>query len=380
MKPTPPELQERAPEPAPARPSCLTPVLLLAILVFLLVREWPRSVGPLLDPGARPHAVTARGDLAADELATIELFEANLRSVVHIGTRARERRRYFSRDLLGTGSGFVWDANGYVVTNYHVLAGVQRVIVTLADGERYEGHFVGGDPTFDLAVLKINAPPSALEPVLIGSSADLRVGQKVFAIGNPYGLDRTLTTGVISGLDRVITSVGKSPIAGVVQTDAAINPGNSGGPLLDSAGRLIGINTAIYSETGDSAGIGFAVPVDTINEVVPVLISSGVRERPALGIYPAGEAFARRFGITGAVIGGVAAGSGAERAGLRPLRELPEGGYELDVFVAIDGTPVRRWTDLVLILADKKVGDEVEVELRRDGERALVTVRLQGVR
>jgi S1-C subfamily serine protease len=216
--------------------------------------------------------------------------------------------------------------------------------------------------------------------VLVGSSADLRVWQKVFAIGHPYGLERTLTTGVISGLDRVITSVGKSPIAGVVQTDAAINPGNSGGPLLDSAGRLIGINTAIYSESGDSAGIGFAVPVDTINEVVPVLISSGVRERPALGIYPAGEGFVRRFGITGAVIGGVAAGSGAERAGLRPLRELPDGGYELDVIVAIDGTPVRRWSDLFLILADKSIGDEVEVELQRDGERAVVRVRLQGVR
>ncbi|HQY89734.1 MAG TPA: trypsin-like peptidase domain-containing protein, partial [Tepidisphaeraceae bacterium] len=227
---------------------------------------------------AESRDVTLRGPLAGDELRTIELFKTASPSVVFITTR-REQVNPFTQNVnevpAGTGSGFVWDDQGHIVTNFHVIRGSSSFVVTLSDQSSYEAKFIGAAPTNDLAVLKIDAPVEKLTPLLLGSSHDLQVGQSVFAIGNPFGLDSTLTIGIVSALGRSIQSPAGVTIEEVIQTDAAINPGNSGGPLMDSAGRLVGVNTAIASPSGASAGIGFAVPVDTVNRVVPQLISSG---------------------------------------------------------------------------------------------------------
>jgi S1-C subfamily serine protease len=225
--------------------------------------------------GTEPRAVTPRGDLAAEEKTMIEIYNNAKPSVVHITTTGLRRDEYFRIQEVpeGTGSGFIWNDAGYVVTNYHVVRNARTVYVTLWDKTTYVGTVVGTQPDKDLAVLHIDAPKAKLRPIPIDKSSDLQVGQKAYAIGNPFGLDHTLTTGVISALNREIESVTHQAIRNVIQTDAAINPGNSGGTLLDSAGRLIGVNTAIYSPSGTSAGIGFAIPVDTVNEVVPKLIA-----------------------------------------------------------------------------------------------------------
>lgn len=225
-----------------------------------------------------PRQVTPRGDLTADEKRTIGLFQKARGSVVYINTSERVldlwTRNVFTIPT-GTGSGFVWDEDGNVVTNFHVIAGAAAARVRLSDGRDFDARLAGASPANDLAVLRV-AASSSLTPVLIGTSADLQVGQKVFAIGNPFGLDWTLTTGIISALDRALPAEdGRNLIEHLIQTDAAINPGNSGGPLLDSAGRLIGVNAAIFSPSGASAGVGFAVPVDTVNRVVPQLIAHG---------------------------------------------------------------------------------------------------------
>ncbi|TDJ73545.1 MAG: trypsin-like serine protease [Planctomycetota bacterium] len=371
--------------PEPARPSCqlhLAGWILVAAALVLGLQAWRTTNFGLFDEKAEPRAIVARGDLAADEQSTIELFAQSSGSVVHVSTEEQVvRRNFFSYDILnvpaGQGSGFLWSADGYVVTNYHLAGKASRRIVRLADGQSYEGYYVGGDDTHDLAVLKINPVGLDLEAIPIGTSSDLLVGQKVFAIGNPFGLDQTLTTGIISGLDRTITSVARTLIHGVIQTDAAINPGNSGGPLLDSAGRLIGINTAIYSPSGASAGIGFAVPVDTINRIVPQIIASGSAERAGLGVVMVPDHLVRRSGIDGVVIGSVRKGSAAERAGLRgldPARNV------MDVILSIDGRAVRLQDDLRRIFAEKQVGEEVVLELEREGRRLRVPVRLQDVR
>ena len=268
--------QTGLPEPKPRRSSAPMLVLLVSLGVLLLVsvRYGDRALSAD-QPSATPRPVDARGDLAADEKATIELFERCSKSVVYINPLIRQVQRtlFGYRDRLveaGTGSGFIWDDRGYIVTNYHVVENAAGCAVTLPDTSQYSAELIGIWPDKDIAVLRIDAPKDKLTPIAIGSSEDLRVGQKVFAIGNPYGLDFTLTTGVISAINRQIRSLTGRPIEDVIQTDAAINPGNSGGPLLDSAGRLIGINTSIYSESGSSAGIGFAVPVDTVNAIVPL--------------------------------------------------------------------------------------------------------------
>ena len=357
--------------------------MLLAVLFLLLFQTWRGTQdSPLHDPDAAPRAVQPRGDLAADERSTIELFEANQRSVVHIANvELVQRRDFFSVDVFavprGSGSGFVWSEDGYVVTNAHVVEGAARLLVTLWDGAQLEGRVVGGTRDQDLAVLKIDAG-RPLRPIVLGSSHDLRVGQRAFALGNPFGLDLTLTTGIVSGLDRVITSVSRNRIPGVIQTDAAINPGNSGGPLLDSSGRLIGINTAIYSPSGSSAGIGFAVPVDTIRRIVPQVIATGRPERAGLGIHIAHDGLAQQLGITGVVVTDVPAGSAAAAAGLRPPERTPR-GVEVDVIVAIDGQPVRSQADLYDVLADHAVGDRVRVVVERAGERLEVEVELQPI-
>jgi S1-C subfamily serine protease len=236
---------------------------------------------------SEPRVVQARGNLAEDERSTIELFENSRDSVVFITTRQRVMDAW-SRNIFsvpsGTGSGFIWDDLGHIITNLHVIKGASEAIVRLADGRDYKASLVGASPAHDIAVLKIGIGFQRPAPVPLGSSHDLKVGQKVFAIGNPFGLDWTLTTGIVSALDRSLPGSDGRTIDNLIQTDAAINPGNSGGPLLDSAGRLIGINTAIYSPSGASAGIGFSVPVDTVNRVVPQIISRGKYIRPALGI------------------------------------------------------------------------------------------------
>lgn len=253
----------------------LFPAVLCGGLVYLFGSSW--WAGGLM-PDAQPRAITPRGDLAADEQATIDLFKAVSASVVHV-TNVTVHNDPFGLKVQavprGTGTGFIWDDNGFIVTNYHVVEGANMVRVILADRSTYDSSQIWGYPDKDLAILRINAPKKKLKPIAVGTSHDLQVGQKAFAIGNPFGLDQTLTTGIVSALDREIESVSGRPIRGVIQTSAPINPGNSGGPLLDSAGRLIGVNTAILSPSGTFAGIGFAIPVDEVNRVVPRLIAHG---------------------------------------------------------------------------------------------------------
>jgi S1-C subfamily serine protease len=239
---------------------------------------------------------------------------------------------------------------------------------------------VGAAPDKDLAVLRIDAPANKLRAIPVGTSKDLQVGQSVFAIGNPFGLDQSLTTGVISALGREIESVTRRPIQGVIQTDAAINPGNSGGPLLDSAGRLIGVNTAIYSPSGASAGIGFAIPVDTVNRIVPELIRSGKVTRPGMGIQIAEDQIAERLGVTGVLVVDVAQGSAAAKAGLRPTRREASGRVKLgDVITSIDGKKIESANELFLALEKYKIGDSINVSLLREGKAVQVKVTLEAV-
>ena len=365
--------------------SCSPFALVIVLLAAAAYFGW-RLAAPLLervhDPQATPRLVTARGDLAEDEKSTIELFRKASPSVVHISTwetrYATDRFRLRALDVpQGTGSGFVWDERGYIVTNFHVVGDASRAVVTLDDHSDWEAVLVGWEPNYDVAVLKIDAPHAKLPALPIGTSKDLQVGQKVFAIGNPFGLDHTLTTGVISGLEREILSVTQRPIRGVIQTDAAINPGNSGGPLLDSSGRLIGMNTAIVSPSGVSAGVGFAVPVDTINAVVPGLIRRGKYERPRIGVKAAPEPIARRIGVEGVAIEAVDPGSPAERAGLRALEKHADGSVDADVITELDGKHVTSADDIWEIMGDHHAGDSVRITFVRAGKPTKVDVKLQ---
>jgi S1-C subfamily serine protease len=366
-------------------------VALLALGIALGIgwREWaPRADGaPPAAPvaGATERDVAVRGGLDAEELATIGLFERTRDSVVFISTRARVQNPW-TRNVFqvpqGSGSGFIWDDAGHVVTNFHVIRGASGATVRLADGRDYEAALVGVSPAHDIAVLRIGLDFEAPPPVPLGSSGSLRVGQKVFAIGNPFGLDWSLTTGIVSALDRSLPSDSGVTIEHLIQTDAAINPGNSGGPLLDSAGRLVGINTAIYSPSGASAGIGFAVPVDTVNRVVPQLIRTGRYERPTLGVQvdeAANAQLRRALGIEGVVVLGVTPGSGADRAGLEGLRSVPGRRVEpRDIITAIDGEKVATVGRLLGRLDDYRPGDTVTLTVRRDGRDRRVPVRLGG--
>lgn len=322
-------------------------------------------------------------ELSPDEQATIAVFERATRSVVFIANRAMQRDPW-SFNLFevpqGSGTGFVWSRQGHIVTNFHVIYGADAITVTLADQVEYKAKVVGVDPDHDIAVLQIQAPEAALQPVTIGNSQSLRVGQKVLAIGNPFGLDHTLTTGVVSALGRTIKSMSNRTIEGVIQTDAAINPGNSGGPLLDSAGRLIGMNTQIVSPSGAFAGIGFAVPADTVSRTVPELIKHGKLIRPGLGISLVPDAMARRWGVQGVIIGKVGRGSTAERAGLRGSRETSGGRIELgDILVGVDGKPVETIDDLMALMEQHKVGDQVIIDYVRGNRKLQVQVTLQAI-
>jgi S1-C subfamily serine protease len=322
--------------------------------------------------------------LNAEERATIALFRQASPSVVYITTLARQRD-FFSLNITeipqGSGSGFIWDQEGHIITNFHVIQEASRAKVTLADHSVWDAQLVGMAPDQDLAVLYIRAPKHQLRPLAIGTSADLQVGQSVFAIGNPFGLDQTLTTGIISALGREIRATTGRAIAGVIQTDAAINPGNSGGPLLDSAGRLIGVNMAIVSPSGAYSGIGFAVPVDTVNRIVPQLIRQGEVTRAGLGVRIGDDRVSRRLHLPGVLIIEVDKGSAAAAAGLRSTQVDAQGGVKLgDVIVAIDGERTETSEDLFNVMEKHAVGDVVKVTVLRGETRLSMAVRLQAVR
>lgn len=334
---------------------------------------------------ATPRTVSARGDLAADEKATIEIFERSRDSVVFISTSGLVRD-FWTRNIYsvprGTGSGFVWDDAGHIVTNLHVIKDAAEATVKLADGRSYRAVLVGASRDHDIAVLKIGVGFKRPPPVPIGTSHDLKVGQKVFAIGNPFGLDWTLTTGIVSALDRSLSGDADEPtIEHLIQTDAAINPGNSGGPLLDSAGRLIGINTAIYSPNGASAGIGFAVPVDTVMRVVPQLISKGRYTRPALGIgvdESLNQRITELLGVRGIVVLRVSPSSAAARAGLLGAKLSRDGTVVSgDIIVAVDGKAVASVGALFRQLDAKQVGDVVRLTILREGRQVTLDIELE---
>jgi S1-C subfamily serine protease len=344
---------------------------LAALATALLGLTGPPAVQARPEPPAG-REVTPRGPLLADEQTTIELFRRLSPSVVHITTLAAQRD-LFSLNVeqvpRGTGTGFVWDRQGHIVTNFHVIQGGSAARVTLADQTSFDAELVGAFPDRDLAVLRIDAPADKLPPIPLGRSRDLQVGQRVYAIGNPFGLDQTLTTGIVSALNREIESFNNRTIRGVVQTDAAINPGNSGGPLLDSAGRLVGVNTQIASPSGASAGIGFAIPVDEVNRIVPRLIRDGRVVRPALGLTAAPPGFGRALRLPeGVAIVGMAPNGAAARAGLQPFRRARDGGILLgDVVTAVDGQPVRDLDDMLTLLEQRQPGDTVTLTVWRAG-------------
>ncbi len=372
-------------EPRPPRGGCLI-VTVLAILavagVLLVWRLWPEHSG--LNPQAQPRVVTPRGSLSELEDSNIAIYEKVSPSLVQVTNLSEQRGNWFSLDVQevpkGVGSGFVWDKQGHIVTNYHVVEGADAAQVTLADHATYNARQIWAYPDQDIVVLWISAPQDKLQPILIGTSHDLKVGQITYALGDPFGLDQTMTVGIVSALGRTIESGNGRTISGVIQTSAAINPGNSGGPLLDSAGRLIGMNTAILSPSGAFAGIGFAIPVDDINRVVPQLIQHGKVVRPRLGVQLAADEFARQLGVEqGALIVKVTPGSAAAAAGLRGTERNQAGKIQLgDVIVAIDGKPVNNGEDLHKALRDYKVGDTVTLTIVRDERRQDVKVTLTG--
>lgn len=358
-----------------------TVLLALLLLTAVIVRIGGYGVvGQAFAAEAKPRPVTPRGDLSADEKLTIDLFRKVSPSVVFITTLALHRD-WFSLNAQeipeGVGSGFVWDDSGHIVTNFHVIRGSNEAKVTLYDQSTWDAKLIGVAPQEDLAVLQIKAPHKKLHPVSIGRSSNLQVGQEVLAIGNPFGLDQTLTTGIVSALGREIESVTRVPIPNMIQTDAAINPGNSGGPLLDSSGRLIGVNTAIYSPSGANSGIGFAIPVDTVNWVVPELIAKGKIEQPTLGVVLLPAQAMSNLNVEGAVILRVVPGSGAEQAGLRGIKRDSRGRIHLgDIIVAVEGQPVHNPGDLVLALERRKVGEKIKVQVLRNGKKRQVEVKL----
>lgn len=321
------------------------------------------------------------GHLLSDERNTIEVFRLVSNSVVFI-KNTELRRTFFSRNVMeiprGTGSGFVWDDQGHIVTNFHVVRDGNAFTVTLADGTAHDAELVGYDPNKDLAVLHIDPSGLSLKGVELGDSGDLLVGQKVLAIGNPFGLDQTLTTGVISALGREIQSVAGTTISDVIQTDAPINPGNSGGPLLDSSGQLIGVNTAIYSPSGSNAGIGFAVPASTVKRIVPQLIEYGKPKRAGLGISIIPDDLAQRWGIQGVIIRDVVRGSPADKAGLQGSRVDQQGRVYLgDIIVGIDDHQIASYDDLYTTLDGFKPGDPVTIHYLRDDAPHEVKLRLE---
>lgn len=344
--------------------------MILLASVYLL-QHYPTLFAP---KSSEPRTVTPRGSLSETEQTTIAIFEEASPSVVNISTIGR-RINPWTRDVTrvprGSGSGFFWDQRGFIVTNHHVLAGASEAWVRLQDQRNIRASLVGTSPEHDLAVLRIVIPFDQTKPIPIGSSKDLKVGQSVYAIGNPFGLDHTLTTGVISALNRTIAPAPGQTYDDLIQTDAAVNPGNSGGPLLDSAGRLIGINTAIFSPSGASAGIGFAVPVDTINRIVPMLIDKGRYIRPVIGIGSDNRISAmitQNLGVNGLLILEVKPGLPADQAGLKGSR-MDEAGNIIpgDIILSVDDKPIRDMETLLDLLNKFTAGDSIKLNIWRNG-------------
>ena len=323
-------------------------------------------------------------DLLPFERSLVEVFQKVSPSVVNISNLAQRRMSRFSLSVQelpqGTGTGFVWDKQGHIVTNFHVIAGADAVSVNLDDQTTRRAKLVGAYPSKDIAVLKIDLPPEKLTPVVVGTSRNLLVGQGVLAIGNPFGLDHSLTTGVVSALGREIKALDGRPIQDVIQTDASINPGNSGGPLLDSKGRLIGMNTAIFSPSGTSAGIGFAIPVDIVKDIVTQIIEKGKVTRPGLGVELFPDSVAARLRLDGCIISEVVSQSAADTAGLRGTRRTQDGDIELgDVIVELNSRKITSNDDLFKAMEKYKVGDEVELTVNRAKQSKKVKVKLQAI-
>jgi len=347
----------------------------LVPLVAALLLPLPACSGET----AAPRSVSPRGALTSEEQAVISLFEQSSASVAYITTEMVQRGVFGGAEVSqGAGSGFVWDATGHVVTNFHVVKGARRVFVQLDAGKPIEAEVVGGAPEYDLAVLRLASVPRSLRPVPLGTSRDLRIGQTVYAIGNPFGLQRTLTKGLVSALDRELPTANFREVAGVIQTDAAINPGNSGGPLLDSAGRLIGVNSAIRSTSGSSSGIGFAIPVDLVNRVVPSLINRGQAPLPGIGVTPISPDQVARAGISGVVLGAVGRGTPAASAGLQPYN--PQTGDLGDIIVAVNGRAVPTLSGFVSELERAGIGATVELTVRRSDKERRVRVKVIDLR
>jgi S1-C subfamily serine protease len=392
-----PYAYQPAPPPRPYTPPRQGPPVGVAVLLILFLGvvagiglgglAWwrSRSSSDDRDRYGVPRPVEARGELMDIEKNRIEVYKQTRPSVVHITSLANRSAGPYNLNVQqvpeGTGSGFLWGDGGHVVTNFHVIKNADAARVTLSDGTSFGAHYVGGAPDKDLAVLRISAPKDKLVPILVGSSADLQVGQSVYAIGNPFGLDQTMTHGIVSALGREIESVQQGRlIKDVIQTDAPINPGNSGGPLLDSAGRLIGVNTAIFSPSGSSAGIGFAIPVDEVNRVVPQLIKHGKITRPGLGVQLAREDLAKQLGLPGVLLVGVLPDGPAARAGMKPTTRTATGQIRLgDILLAIGDQPIKTPKDLHATLEKHQVGDKIKVTVLRDDEQLVVEVELAAV-
>jgi len=363
--------------------------LALAALIMLMPSPPGRALearNELKDPAA-PREITPRGELSGDEKATIDLFERSRNSVVFITTK-QAVVDFWSRNVMtvprGTGSGFIWDDAGHIVTNFHVIQGASEASVKLVDGRSFQASLVGASREHDIAVLKIGIGFKGPRQIPVGTSGDLKVGQRVYAIGNPFGLDWTLTSGIVSALNRSLNEDDGSLLEHLIQTDAAINPGNSGGPLLDSAGRLIGMNTAIYSPSGAAAGIGFAVPVDTVNRVVPSLVRYGHYEQPSIGIgvdERLNERLVEATGIEGAFVLRVAKGSSAEEAGIKAAKISREGEFfGGDIIVSVNGKKIESVSRLLATLDDYRIGDTVRLGVKRGGQQFEIAVRLQAAR
>ncbi|MGL4566154.1 MAG: S1C family serine protease [Halioglobus sp.] len=329
---------------------------------------------------ARAAGVDYLSFATEDEANSTEIFRKASASVVFV-TNSALRRDFFSLNIQeipqGAGSGFIWDASGLIVTNYHVIAGAQRLTVTLQDRSEHEAEVVGLAPEKDLAVLRITDPPDQLVTLPLGDSSELTVGRKVLAIGNPFGLDTTLTTGIVSALGREIQAPNNRRIRGVIQTDAAINPGNSGGPLLNSLGQLIGVNTAIYSPSGASAGIGFAIPVNTVREVVPQLISYGRILRPTIGVELASDRWVARYRIEGLPVVHVYPGMPAAQAGIVGAWRGQRGEIVLgDVITEVAGQPIGSNNDFYDVLESVSPGDTITIRTRRGDEAKSFQVKV----
>jgi 2-alkenal reductase len=356
-------------------------VLLTAIIILAGVYLLRPTIDRLLFAETQPRAVEARGNLADFENLTIKIFHEAAPSVVQVAGPAAgagpETFQDHDESRVQSGTGFVWDRAGHIVTNNHVVQGVDEIAVRFASGEVARAQVVGTAPNYDLAVIRVTSVRDLPPPLPVGSSADLKVGQAAFAIGNPFGLDQSLTSGIISALSRRLPTSGGREVANVIQTDAAINPGNSGGPLLDSAGRLIGVNTAIYSPSGAYAGIGFAIPVDVVNRVVPQLIRSGRVPIAGIGIQAGSDAAATRVGVSGVAVIRTMPGSPAERAGLRGANL--QTGQLGDVIVGVNGKPVQRLAEFTDLLEQAGVGSTVQLEIMRGGSRTTVPVQVADI-